>query len=117
MQFSFKRMDIFSLDDEVHFLSWLHTSFVLSIQNIDLNDVLFLSSFQFLFTVSAAVARARVYVCVWVCVRACVRACVCVGAPALVEVCFDCILFFVVIGYVLYFWETAHKRVHNHHYY
>ena len=45
-------IDAFSLDDEVHFLSWLYTSSVLSIQNNDLNDVLLLLSVQFLFIVS-----------------------------------------------------------------
>ncbi len=48
-------MDIFSLDGEVHFLSWLYTISVLSIQNINWNDVLFLLSFQFLFIVLAVV--------------------------------------------------------------
>ena len=47
VQFYFKRIYVCFLDDEVHFLSWLYTSSVLIIQNIDLNDVLFLSSFQF----------------------------------------------------------------------
>ena len=63
VQFYFKRMDIFSLDDEVHFLSRLYTSSVLSIQNIDLKDVLFLSSFQLLFIVSAVVVVVYCYYC------------------------------------------------------
>ena len=51
VQLRFKCTDIISLDGEVHFLSCLYTSSVLSIQNIDLNDILFLLSFQFLFII------------------------------------------------------------------
>ena len=54
-KFYFKLMDRFSLNGEVHFLSWFYTNSALSTQNIDLNDVLFLSSLQFLFIVSAVV--------------------------------------------------------------
>ena len=49
-----------------------------------------------------------VSVCVCVCVSVCV--CVCVCVCMLVEVCFDCVLFFAL-------WEIAHKRVHYYYYY
>ena len=93
VQLCFKYMDIYSLDGEVHFLSWLYTSSVLSIQNSNLN-VSFLLSFQFLFIVLAVVAvvycyhrsAVRIFIAMYVCVcgggvcaraRVCVRVCVC----------------------------------------
>ena len=90
-KFYFKRMVIFSLNGEVHFLFWLYTSSALSIQNIDINNVLFLSSLQFLFIVSAVVAVVYCYhrsaecVCECececdgvcnMCIRVCVYVCV-----------------------------------------
>ena len=90
-KFYFKRMVIFSLNGQVHFLFWLYTSSALSIQNIDINNVLFLSSLQFLFIVSAVVAVVYCYhrsaecVCECececdgvcnMCIRVCVYVCV-----------------------------------------
>ena len=54
-------------------------------------------------------------VCVRACVCACVCACICVCLRTHVRewVWFDCVLVLCfVIGYVLQFWEKAHKRTH-----
>ena len=119
VQFCFKCMDIFSLDGEVHFLSWLYTSSVLSIQNIDLNDVSFLLFFQFLFIVSAVIAvvycyhrsaiRITSYIatpmpcmyvcggCVCLCVYIiCAYMCVYIFLLYLLFICFCCCVFFVL---------------------
>ena len=114
VQLCFKYMDIFSLDGEVHFLSWLYTSSVLSIQNINLNDVLFLFSFQFLFIVLAVVAVVYCYLrsairifiatsllCMWrrgMCTRP--RAHVCVIC-AYMCVCIIFLLYLLLISFVV----------------
>ena len=81
VQLCFKYMDIFSLNGEVHFLSWLYTSSVPSIQNINLN-VLFFLSFQSLFIVLAVVDcyhRSAIRIFIATSLRVCVCVCVCVA--------------------------------------
>ena len=110
-------MDIFSLDGEVHFLSCLYASSVLSIQNINLN-ALFLLSVQSLFIVLAVVAVVycyhrsgiRIFIatslpCMYVyvekglCARARARVCVCMCVCNMcIHVCvYTCMCVYVYI--------------------
>ena len=88
VQLRFKCTDIISLDGEVHFLSCLYTSSVLSIQNIDFIPFISPNSVHSISGSSGSILLSSqccqnihchiiaMYVCVYV-EEGCVRACVC----------------------------------------